>query len=259
MSDGQEREIRKVMVVGAHPDDPEFGCAATIAKWASMGREIHYVLFTSGDKGSHDPTSAARPGGGHARARAACRSHGAGPQSVTFPAPAGRYAGEHHGAASGMLCGLIPRDAARLMLAIDPWRRYLLHPDHRAAGQLALDAAWAAREWYLFRSSSSPREWRGGGGCTRSYLYWNRPTPITVDVQRAPGAAPAALVHHASQWAIAWRTSPIAHPQGAAETGGPQGMPYAEGFTSSGSSCKIKGSAGRALPLFSANRRPEQL
>jgi LmbE family N-acetylglucosaminyl deacetylase len=62
MSDGQEREIRKVMVVGAHPDDPEFGCAATIAKWASMGREIHYVLFTSGDKGSHDPQL--RPAGG---------------------------------------------------------------------------------------------------------------------------------------------------------------------------------------------------
>jgi LmbE family N-acetylglucosaminyl deacetylase len=42
------------MVAVAHPDDAEFGCAGTVAKWAAEGQEIIYVLGTSGDKGSDD-------------------------------------------------------------------------------------------------------------------------------------------------------------------------------------------------------------
>ncbi|NLD43134.1 MAG: PIG-L family deacetylase, partial [Chloroflexi bacterium] len=60
MTTAQSERPETVMVVGAHPDDPEFGCAATIAKWAKDGRLIDYVLLTSGDKGSHDP--GVRPG-----------------------------------------------------------------------------------------------------------------------------------------------------------------------------------------------------
>ena len=45
----------RVLVVMAHPDDPEFSCAGTIGKWAGEGKEILYVLFTRGDKGTEDP------------------------------------------------------------------------------------------------------------------------------------------------------------------------------------------------------------
>jgi LmbE family N-acetylglucosaminyl deacetylase len=45
----------RVMVIGAHPDDPEFGCAGTVAKWAQEGKDLTYLLLTSGDKGSHNP------------------------------------------------------------------------------------------------------------------------------------------------------------------------------------------------------------
>jgi LmbE family N-acetylglucosaminyl deacetylase len=44
----------RAMVVMAHPDDAEFGCAGTMAKWASAGSEVILVLGTSGDKGSDD-------------------------------------------------------------------------------------------------------------------------------------------------------------------------------------------------------------
>src|SRR5512142_1852415 len=53
-------ERERVLVIAAHPDDPEFGCAGTMLKWAQSGRQITYVLLTSGDKGSHDPDL--RPG-----------------------------------------------------------------------------------------------------------------------------------------------------------------------------------------------------
>ena len=55
------------MVIVAHPDDAEFMCAGTVARWARGGSEVTYVLVTSGDKGferSHDDRRVAR---GHAR------------------------------------------------------------------------------------------------------------------------------------------------------------------------------------------------
>ena len=48
-------ESERVLVVLAHPDDPEFFCGATLAKWAREGKEIRYLLLTCGDKGSDSP------------------------------------------------------------------------------------------------------------------------------------------------------------------------------------------------------------
>ena len=45
----------KAMVVVAHPDDAEYGCSGTVAKWCNQGWEVVYVLCTDGSKGSDDP------------------------------------------------------------------------------------------------------------------------------------------------------------------------------------------------------------
>jgi LmbE family N-acetylglucosaminyl deacetylase len=50
-----EKKIERAMVIFAHPDDAEFGSAGTIAKWASEGVEVTYVVVTDGSKGSSDP------------------------------------------------------------------------------------------------------------------------------------------------------------------------------------------------------------
>jgi LmbE family N-acetylglucosaminyl deacetylase len=42
------------MTIFAHPDDMEFSCGATLAKWAAAGCEITVVLCTSGNVGTHD-------------------------------------------------------------------------------------------------------------------------------------------------------------------------------------------------------------
>ena len=44
----------RVMVVAAHPDDPELLAGGTVAQLAKEGREITYVIVTTGDKGSGD-------------------------------------------------------------------------------------------------------------------------------------------------------------------------------------------------------------
>jgi len=46
---------KNILVILAHPDDPEFFCGATLARWVKQGHEVHYCLLTCGDKGSNDP------------------------------------------------------------------------------------------------------------------------------------------------------------------------------------------------------------
>lgn len=51
----QAHEPKRIMGIFAHPDDPEFFCGGTFARWAAEGADIIFVLATSGDKGSSDP------------------------------------------------------------------------------------------------------------------------------------------------------------------------------------------------------------
>ena len=43
----------RVLVFSAHPDDLDFGCSGTVAKWTKEGREVHYCILTDGSKGKH--------------------------------------------------------------------------------------------------------------------------------------------------------------------------------------------------------------
>src|SRR4030042_5596197 len=43
------------MAIVAHPDDIEYSCAGTLARWAKAGAHITYVLCTSGDVGIDEP------------------------------------------------------------------------------------------------------------------------------------------------------------------------------------------------------------
>lgn len=45
---------KAVLVVGAHPDDNDFGAGATVAKAASEGAEVVYLIATTGQRGSSD-------------------------------------------------------------------------------------------------------------------------------------------------------------------------------------------------------------
>lgn len=195
MPDDQAIAQERVLVIGAHPDDPEFGCAATVAKWAAMGRQIHYVLLTSGDKGSHDPNM--RPGQVVAmredEQRAAALELGV--CSVQFLRyPDGLL--ENSMALRQRLSAIIREIKPDVLLAIDPWRRYQLHPDHRAAGMAALDAVYAAREWYIFPEQLGDDEpWR----VKEVYLFWTDQADYWEDVSDVIETRIAALRHHVSQ------------------------------------------------------------
>jgi hypothetical protein len=41
----------RALAIVAHPDDMEYGAAATVARWTGQGKEVAYVLVTDGEAG----------------------------------------------------------------------------------------------------------------------------------------------------------------------------------------------------------------
>jgi LmbE family N-acetylglucosaminyl deacetylase len=150
-----EPEGNSVLVVMAHPDDAEFGCGGTIARWAAAGKEINYVLCTSGDKGSSDPSISPYKLAQMRRTEQINAARALGAREVVFLS--------HE---DGTLRNTIElrRDIVReirrfrpdAVICQDPtmrWggNRYLNHPDHRAAGDACLDAVYpSARDPHVF-------------------------------------------------------------------------------------------------------------
>ncbi len=140
------------LAVGAHPDDIEFGAGGTLAKWARQGCAVHHLICTDGSKGTWDPTAdlvslaATRRAEQQAAARVLC---GPSAGSVEF---LDQVDGELR--VTPDLCRRVVEVIRRLRPAVvlghDPWKRYRLHPDHRAAGQLLCDAVVAARDPHFF-------------------------------------------------------------------------------------------------------------
>jgi LmbE family N-acetylglucosaminyl deacetylase len=137
------------LVVAAHPDDPDFGVAGTAARLARDGHEVHYLMLTSGDAGSEDPTipPAELVRVREAEQEVAGRILGlSGVEFLRYPDGELEPSIELRKAIVRVMRRLradvvITQDPRAL---VDDDSTYLNHPDHRAAGQVALDAAFPA-------------------------------------------------------------------------------------------------------------------
>lgn len=164
---------KRVMGVGAHPDDLEWYAGGTIARLAREQAEITFVVCTSGDRGSYDPAADPREIAEQRQAeqRDAARRLGVG-QVIFLGQGDGELAPDP--ALRKELASLYRQYRPELLLAFDPWKAYELHPDHLAAGTAALDArmaskmplyypelrtqgldAWAIRELWLFNANAA--------------------------------------------------------------------------------------------------------
>jgi len=184
----------RALAVGAHPDDVEFGCGGTLAKWALAGCEISHLICTDGSKGSWDPADdpATLVASRQVEQRAASAALGGG--SVVF---LGWRDGELEAGLRQRadVCYWIRRLRPDVVLGHDPWKRYRLHPDHRAAGFLVTDGIVAARDPHFFPEQSEPPH------RPSSLLLWEADEPDHVE-DIGPGLEPklAALLEHRSQF-----------------------------------------------------------
>jgi LmbE family N-acetylglucosaminyl deacetylase len=145
-----------VLAIGAHPDDIEFGCGATLAKWAAGGATIHHLVCTDGSKGTWDAEQdpAALVVQRQQEQRDAAAALGAGGEVVFLGWPDGELD-------SGLrqrweVAYWIRRLRPDVVIGHDPWKRYRLHPDHRHAGLLAVEGIVAARDPLFFPEQNLP-------------------------------------------------------------------------------------------------------
>jgi LmbE family N-acetylglucosaminyl deacetylase len=137
---------RRALAIGAHPDDIEFGCGATLAKWAAKGCEINHLVLTDGSKGTWDASAdtSALVGVRQREQVDAAAALGSSGKVVMLGEVDGELVDSLR--LRELVAYWIRRLQPDVVLGHDPWKRYRLHPDHRHAGWLTVDGVVAARD-----------------------------------------------------------------------------------------------------------------
>jgi LmbE family N-acetylglucosaminyl deacetylase len=184
----------RALAIAAHADDAEFGCGATLAKWAAHGSTVDLLVLTDGSKGTWDgDADVASLVATREREQVAAASE-LGVHDVHFLR---RVDGELDSDLStrALVCEVIRRVRPTVVLGHDPWRVSRLHPDHRHAGLLTIEGVVAARDPHFFAEQG---------------LAPHRPSTVLLyephvveHVERVEGhvdAKVASLLRHRSQW-----------------------------------------------------------
>jgi LmbE family N-acetylglucosaminyl deacetylase len=138
---------QKILVILAHPDDPDFFCGATLARWASQGHEITYCLLTRGDKGAREATTDPMELGRRREVEQQDAADRIGVKRVFFlefldgtliPDMPSREA----------VTRVIRQERPDVLVTCDPTQLFgdnsINHPDHRYVGQIVIDAVFPA-------------------------------------------------------------------------------------------------------------------
>jgi LmbE family N-acetylglucosaminyl deacetylase len=192
----------RFMVITAHPDDAEFGPAATAAHWIDQGSTGWLVCCTSGDQGGEDPEQDPLELAAVREREQRAAAEIVGYEGVTFlHQPDGALANDL--ALREMLVREIRTFRPDAVLATDPEVLFygdggVNHTDHRAAGMAAVDAVYpAARNPMAFPWLA--REGLGKQVVRRLYLFWTNQPNARVDVTSTIDRKIAALQAHESQ------------------------------------------------------------
>jgi len=141
----EEKSVERVLVVVAHPDDCDFGCAGTTAKWNGEGLAVSYCIVTDGDAGGSDRSITRAD---MARVRRVEQMEAAAEVGVTEVS----FLGYPDGRVSPSI--ELRRDITRVIRQKQPQRVvaqspvrnfariYASHPDHLAVGEATMCAVY---------------------------------------------------------------------------------------------------------------------
>ena len=194
-----EESPQRVLVVIPHPDDAEFWCGGSVAKWVNEGAVVRYVLCTDGGKGATEPNLSSAELGAAREKELAEAAKALGVQDVVMlHRPDGGL--EDSSDFRKELVRQIRQVRPDVVICPEPYRKNLAwHRDHRIAGQVALDAVFpCARDHLHFEEL-----WRDEGlepHKTGTVLFWGTETADTfVDISATIDTKLEALKAHKSQ------------------------------------------------------------
>ena len=190
-------------MVAAHPDDIEFGAAATVARWTGEGAAVRYLLVTRGERGSDDPNAdtAHLAQVRETEQRAAAAEIGV--EAVDFlDEPDGQVQATL--ALRERITYAVRAFRPEAVMTHDPTvlfvnNEWVNHPDHRAVGTATVDAVFpTARDPLNFREhlDSGVGPWK----VAELYLWSTNEANQIVDIGATLERKIAALAHHASQF-----------------------------------------------------------
>jgi len=220
----------RVMIIAAHPDDPEFLAGGTVARLAKEGREITYVIVTNGNKGSGDRSMTSeqlRPIRAEEPRRAA---RVLGVERVEF---LGCEDGEVEDTRN--LRRDITREIRRwrpeLIITLNPHRTYTnfpgWHRDHRITGRVVLDCVYPLARDHLSFPELLP-EYEPHKVREVYLIQWEQPR-LVIDITDTMELKLEAIRCHASQVGD-FKTVEARMRNRAAILGKEKGYACAEGF-----------------------------
>lgn len=185
----------RALAIVAHPDDAEFQCGATFAKWAAQGCVINHLICTDGAKGTWDADAdtTALVATRVEEQRAAADVLGSTGDVIHLGAIDGELEATMHWRERVAYWIRVLRP--EVVLAHDPWRRWRLHPDHRAAGFLACDGIVAARDPHFYKHHEVPHH-----RPSTLLLFETEEPDHFENVTGYESSKVAALLAHRSQW-----------------------------------------------------------
>jgi LmbE family N-acetylglucosaminyl deacetylase len=139
---------KRILVILAHPDDPDFFCGATLSRWCKQGHEVHYCLLTKGQRGSQDPAIDPYELGEKRVKEQEAAAAALGVKTVEFlDYIDGEVVADLDTRKN--VTRVIRRWQPQILVGCDPLNVFpfdsrINHPDHRAAGQVVVDAAFPA-------------------------------------------------------------------------------------------------------------------
>lgn len=195
---GTEFIPSSAMVIVAHPDDIEFGCAGTCAKWAKHGAKIVYVLVTSGNSGSHDPSHTRETIAEIREREQRAAAEICGVREVEFL----RY---NDGEVMPTLelrkdlVRMIRKHRPEVVISMDPTRMYsgkdyINHPDHRAVAIATMDAIAPVAAMPLMYPELGPAH-----KVREVWIQWVDDPDTWVDISDTLELKVRALLQHKSQ------------------------------------------------------------
>ena len=203
MPDDRLPTPERALVVAAHPDDPEFGAGGTVARWVDEGAEVRYLIATRGDKGSDDPDVDVRELVARRDAEQRAAAAEVGVATVDFlDEPDGQVQPTLE--LRERVTRAIRAFRPEIVMTHDPTvlfvnNEWVNHPDHRAVGQAAVDAAFpTARDPLNFREhlDEGLAPWK----VAELFLWSTNEANQLVDIGATLDRKIAALERHASQF-----------------------------------------------------------
>jgi LmbE family N-acetylglucosaminyl deacetylase len=192
-------DIKRLIVVAAHPDDLETMCGGTIYQLAQRGVEIYSINCTLGDIGSSD-ADVSRPALAANRLKeteAAAQLLGIR-QTFNLGRPDGELLPDL--ALRADIAHLYRLTQADTLFTFDPFWTGQIHPDHRAAGQAALDA-YMPSKMPLYYPAQLNEQGTGLGCLERIFVFsTDREPDVVVDVTAVYPQKIAASLAHKSQF-----------------------------------------------------------